>query len=551
MSNFRGIKGKVIGTTISIAVLLLAVGGFGIFTAKKVSDTYSKVAEVYEPATKHLVGVLAQAREVILIVNMLTTAGEDQGLISDLNGQYDTAVNKFNDEFEVVKKMYIQLNDEASFDELREKWKPILNASNELMALSFSQNQEDKKKFAEIVHGEFTSSRLKFIEVVQKQIEQKKILAENEHNKAKDTIKQSNQAIVGVVVLGFILSVFLGYFVSAALSKKLLMVSKELSAGAAEVASAAMRIQTVSENLSTSASEQAASMEQTTTSTTELNAMVAKNAESAASSKQVSKEGREGAERGKSMVSHLVTKMDDISQSNSDIAKQVQASNEALQNIILVIKQISSKTQVINDIVFQTKLLSFNAAVEAARAGEHGKGFAVVADEVGKLAAMSGASAKEISSMLTQSTQQVEKIITETKSKVTDLINTGSKKIEEGVLEAKKSEQTLDEIATSIVQVDAMVSEIAEASSNQASGVNEISKAINQLQGLTQTNVSVSHEASSSASQLTANARSLANMAAELLFTVTGSRDEQENESAKSTDDDSGQSFSADHSKVA
>lgn len=542
LSNFRGIKGRIIGTSFAIAFLLLAVGVFGVYTVKKVSESYSKVSDVYEPASRNLVQLLADAREVILIVNMLTTAGDDQNIVGELNGQYDTAATVYNDQQELVKKMYISFNDEESYNTIREKWKPILANSNELMNLSFSSNPEDKKKFKEIIVGPFSQARIDFMQTIDKLIQKQKSLSDVAHKEAETTVQFSNRATVAAVGVGFILALLLGYIVSNILSRQLLHVSQQLSAGAEEVADAASRIQAASENLSSSAAQQAASMEETTTSTTQLNAMVSKNAESAASSRNVSKEGREGAERGKSMVSQLAIKMDDISESNADIANQVQASNQALQNIITVIKEISSKTQVINDIVFQTKLLSFNAAVEAARAGEHGKGFAVVADEVGKLAEMSGVSSKEISSMLNQSTIQVEKIINETKSKVTHLIELGSKKINDGVADAKKSEMTLDEIAASIAQVDAMVSEIAEASANQAGGVNEISKAITQLQGLTQNNVSVSHEASASASQLSASARSLATMADELLITVTGSSknaqvfDEHSEEGSSSTD---------------
>jgi methyl-accepting chemotaxis protein len=76
---------------------------------------------------------------------------------------------------------------------------------------------------------------------------------------------------------------------------------------------------------------------------------------------------------------------------------QINYSNEQMSEIVKVIQEIETKTKVINDIVFQTKLLSFNASVEAARAGEQGKGFAVVAEEVGNLAQMSGNAAKEIS----------------------------------------------------------------------------------------------------------------------------------------------------------
>jgi methyl-accepting chemotaxis protein len=91
--------------------------------------------------------------------------------------------------------------------------------------------------------------------------------------------------------------------------------------------------------------------------------------------------------------------------------------NENMADIVKSIAEIKTKTNVINDIVFQTKLLSFNASVEAARAGEHGKGFAVVAEEVGALAAMSGNASKEIAQLLDGSLSRVTVLADETKQR--------------------------------------------------------------------------------------------------------------------------------------
>jgi hypothetical protein len=99
----------------------------------------------------------------------------------------------------------------------------------------------------------------------------------------------------------------------------------------------------------------------------------------------------------------------EIQETNKKLVDDVLEGNRKISEIVELVKEIGNKTKVINDIVFQTKLLSFNASVEAARAGEHGKGFAVVAEEVGNLASMSGQASKEISALLenlnTDSTQ--------------------------------------------------------------------------------------------------------------------------------------------------
>jgi methyl-accepting chemotaxis protein len=201
---------------------------------------------------------------------------------------------------------------------------------------------------------------------------------------------------------------------------------------------------------------------------------------------------------------------------------QVEESNQNLAEIVKVITEIGSKTKIINDIVFQTKLLSFNASVEAARAGEQGKGFAVVAEEVGKLAQMSGAAAKEISDMLDGSIKKVQNIVSETKSKVEALIEQGKEKVTIGTSVAKQCGEALDQMVSSVSEVSRMVSEIAMASQEQAEGVKQINQAMGQLDQTTQQNASGSQETASAAEELSSQADALRAMVIELTQTIEG-----------------------------
>ena len=117
-------------------------------------------------------------------------------------------------------------------------------------------------------------------------------------------------------------------------------------------------------------------------------------------------------------MERMISSIEGISESNGEIMKEVSNNNSELQTISELIKDIEEKTKVINDIVFQTKLLSFNASVEAARAGEHGKGFAVVAEEIGNLANMSGEAALQISQIIETSVQNVQTMIKKTTTKM-------------------------------------------------------------------------------------------------------------------------------------
>ena len=150
--------------------------------------------------------------------------------------------------------------------------------------------------------------------------------------------------------------------------------------------------------------------------------------------------------------------------------QEVEKSGEEMREVINVINQIADKTKIINDIVFQTKLLSFNASVEAARAGEHGKGFAVVAEEIGALANMSGTAADEIASLLTQSTRTVETTIEGSQSRMKHLMEKGSDVVAKGMEISNQCSTSMDKIVTEIDGLSIKMEDVTQAGAEQAKG---------------------------------------------------------------------------------
>jgi methyl-accepting chemotaxis protein len=263
-------------------------------------------------------------------------------------------------------------------------------------------------------------------------------------------------------------------------------------------------------------------LQETVSSIDQVSAMVARNAENAKRSQEVAHTSRETAMLGKQSVESVIQAIEDINVSNQDIIRQIEASHQELAGIVKVISEIGNKTKVINDIVLQTKLLSFNASVEAARAGEHGKGFAVVAEEVGNLAQMSGNAAKEISQMLETSVQTVEKIVQDTKTRVERLVGAGRSRVETGTVTARNCGTVLENIVKNVNEMTEMVSEIASASQEQSQGVQAITKTMGHLDEVTQQNASISEESARAAEQLSAQAETVRTMVHALMETVHG-----------------------------
>ncbi|MCO4755048.1 MAG: hypothetical protein KC478_11245, partial [Bacteriovoracaceae bacterium] len=248
------------------------------------------------------------------------------------------------------------------------------------------------------------------------------------------------------------------------LASKVSAVAQRLSSTAENVGQASYSVLGTSTQLSEAATQQASSLQETVSSIDEISSMVQKNAESAENSTSMSDRSNQAALRGKETVGSMINSINDIAEGNQNIAAEIKRNNDEISKVVELIGEIGEKTKIINDIVFQTKLLSFNASVEAARAGEHGKGFAVVAEEVGSLAAMSGKAALEITDMLDGSIKQVEDIVDTARDKVEVLMAKSQKNVDQGTKTANECESALDEILQNVASVNEMVREIASAS---------------------------------------------------------------------------------------
>jgi methyl-accepting chemotaxis protein len=233
-----------------------------------------------------------------------------------------------------------------------------------------------------------------------------------------------------------------------------------------EVTNASAEISTSTTDLSQRTEEQAASLEETSASMEEISATVKKNAENAEQASHFAAETREVAERGGAVVSDAVGAMARIEESS---------------------RKISDIIGVIDEIARQTNLLALNAAVEAARAGDAGRGFAVVATEVRSLAQRSSQAAKDIKDLITSSSSQVKDGV--------DLVN--------------RAGTSLTEIVTSIKKVAGIVSDIAAASAEQATGLDQVNKALAQMDEVTQQNSALVEENAATAKNLESQAAAM------------------------------------------
>ena len=250
--------------------------------------------------------------------------------------------------------------------------------------------------------------------------------------------------------------------------------------------------------------------------------MIDKSTGYATLSTKKSNNSYEIAKDGQAMVVEMRDSMSKINDRSLGILAEVEKSHTEIGNVVSVIQEISDKTKVINDIVFQTKLLSFNASVEAARAGEHGKGFAVVAEEVSNLAQLTGRAAKEITGLLTESTHRVHQIISFSNSMVKETIDRNKMHVENGVDVARKCEQVLKNVVDNNFEVNEMTREISSAFNEQSMGIRNISEALSQIDQSVQQNLNSIERANLNIEHLFDHANSLARLTGELNMLVKG-----------------------------
>jgi len=236
-------------------------------------------------------------------------------------------------------------------------------------------------------------------------------------------------------------------------------VLKDNLAAAGQVRDGVGDVLRASTELSNRTNEHAASLEETAASLEELTATVERNTDSAQQATLLATQSSSATVEGRAVVGEVFTTMGRIAESS---------------------KRIGEIVGIIDGIAFQTNLLALNAAVEAARAGDQGRGFAVVAQEVRSLAQRSAASAKEIR----------------------ELIDSSHIVVTRGTQLAGQAEQSMQQVVTSVKQVADVIAEIGAASREQATGIDQINRAITQMDAITQHDAQMAQELLTTAAHL-------------------------------------------------
>jgi len=382
---------------------------------------------------------------------------------------------------------------------LKEKvYKETATQYKEIAYSAYNQTLETRNIFLQLkstIEGlneygtELTTIGQGLLQSIRAQMEKERKAAETKVEQAKEnrikSLEQVQKTVTLVLIIalsaGALISILLAVFIIRSITRPINAVINGLQSSANDVASASGQMQTASQSLAEGASEQAATIEETSSSLEEMSSMTKQNATNAGQADSLMQSANQVVRQANDSMTQLTGSMEEISKASEETSK--------------IIKTI-------DEIAFQTNLLALNAAVEAARAGEAGAGFAVVADEVRNLAMRAADAAKDTA----------------------ELIEGTVKKIDQGGSLVADTNTAFGKVAESASKVGDLVGEIAAASNEQAEGIEQLNRAVVEMDKIVQQNAAGAEESASSSAEMSDQAVNMKDYVEDLVAIVGGRR---------------------------
>lgn len=498
------IKSRLIFMIALLSLMMLSIGGSGIYGLGSVNDS---LKTVYDDRTV----AIGQLDQVIRIIdrNQLTVAksltGEPSQLGKEMDG-IDKNIAEANKAWAEYMATYLTVEEKKLAEQFAGARKTFLEEG--LKPAMTAARAQDVKLATEILHGKMTVLFDKVSEPMNALIKLQLDVAKKEYEQSQSFFGKFKIFSISAMLFALVFGAMFGLWLIASITKPLnyavdiaehiadgdltqhilsesndetgklvealnnmnehlIKTVGEVRLGTDTIATASSQIAAGNLDLSSRTEQQASSLEETASAMEELTSTVKQNADNAGQANQLVVAASDYAVKGQVVVGQVVETMGSIKESSRKIVDII---------------------GVIDGIAFQTNILALNAAVEAARAGEQGRGFAVVATEVRNLAQRSASAAKEIKTLIDDSVEKVD---------------AGGKLVD-------SAGATMIQIVTSVKQVADIMSEIAAASHEQSDGIEQVNQAVMQMDETTQQNAALVEQAAAAAASMQTQAANLA-----------------------------------------
>jgi methyl-accepting chemotaxis protein/methyl-accepting chemotaxis protein-1 (serine sensor receptor) len=469
--------GKRLGAGFGLLCAVIAVFGLAAIwrnasNRAQVERITSVTAESIERAAEvryHVSDLLAAARQVVI-----ATAKQDQTALKETSNEIDRALTG-------LRRTTGELIERTDDEETRRRCREI-QRNIERWAETAARIQEFGAKGLALEAAEASDAAKGFGLAAQRLAQEVLDAQEQRLQQERDEAASSYRAaqILGVAMLLVSVAVAVGVFLSIrGMQRQLRHVARQLREGAEQVAAAAGQVSVSSQSLSQGASQQAASLEETSASIEEMASMTRLNAER--------------SEQTAALMTGVANQVTVSDQVLADMVRSMENIRESSGKVARIIKTI-------DEIAFQTNILALNAAVEAARAGEAGMGFAVVADEVRSLAQRAAQAARDTAS----------------------LIEDAARSAEAGGTKVQQVAAAMSQFASGVGEVKTIADEVSQASRQQAHGIDQVTRAITDMERVTQTTAATAEESAAASQQLHGQAEATMQVVRELDALVGG-----------------------------
>jgi methyl-accepting chemotaxis protein len=478
-----------LGLVLLISTLSLTfMGAAGLLSIRAVNHTVTVLTSDTIPALDLISSLEISMKNCQIGLLELTLPGISDADIEKVYNQTKAELKSFDEQLKKLSSLELGAQELEQIGALQKSWVDFQSEIQQSLDLVISGSAADREAFAERYRQHISSLQQR----IQNSLDQLSgWTAAHSRAQSENAAKVTSKARYGMLsMLGFML-IFIaasGWLLIQNIDRTLHSIMAHVDNQSHEVLASATQVDVLSQSLREGAQGTSKSLTACVANLEEITAMVGRSYHNADRSTQLASMALEASAAGDEAVAQIAEAMDLIERTTDHFVQNLEERGKDVAMIESIFREVTEKARLINDIVFQTKLLSFNASVEAARAGEYGKGFAVVAEEVGKLSRMTGEVAGEISRLLTTSSVQVKVIAERIQATSHEVRAHATSAVKTGVTRVHKGRDLLKSIVQHSHDVKFNLDQITVASREQSQAIQEISATLHDLQAIADAN---------------------------------------------------------------